>query len=75
MLSQGVDCVIAAGEVGFREACVDFAVADLVEKNGGAALASAQPWDQVVVALRHAFGDRALAEGADRVFHELEFAR
>ena len=75
MLSQSLDCVIAAGEVGLRKGGVDFAVADLVKKNGGAAFSSSQFRDQVVLALRHVFGDRAQAEGADGGFHGSEFAR
>ena len=75
MLSQRLDCVIAAGEVGFGARGVDFAVTDLVEKHGGAALAAAKFRDQVVLALRHVFGNRAQAEGADGVFHGVEFAR
>ena len=54
---------------------MDFAVADLVKKNGGAAFAAAKFRDQVVLALRYAFGDRAQAQGADGVFHGSEFAR
>ncbi len=67
--------MIAAGEIGFRKGGVDFAVADLVKQNSWATLAPTQPWDQVVVALRYAFGDRAQAKGADGVFHNAEFAR
>ena len=75
MLSQGLDCVIAAGAIGFGERCVDFVVADLVKQNGCTALAAAQAGDQVVLALRNALGDRALAEGADWIFHAAEFAQ
>ena len=49
MLSQCLNCVIAASQFGLGERRVDFAVADLVKKNGRAALASAQFRDQVVV--------------------------
>ena len=75
MLSQGLDCVIAASQFSFGERRVDFAVADLVKKNGGAAFPSSQFRDQVMVALWHAFRDRAQAQGADGVFHGSEFAR
>ena len=53
--------MIGAGEFGFREGGVDFAVADLVEKYGRTALAAPELWDQVVMALPYACRNRALA--------------
>ena len=75
MLSQGFDCVIAAGEIGFRKGSVDFAVADLMKQNSWTSLASAQPGDQVVLALGRIIWNWAQAERANRVFHEVEFAQ
>ncbi len=64
---QGVDCVEIAGQFAFAEAGVDFAVTDLVQKDGLAALAAARPGHEVVQALMCPGRDRATAKRANRV--------
>lgn len=71
MGSQRLDRVVAPGEVGLGQGRVDFLVADVMQKDGRPALSAAQPWRQVMQALRHVRRNRAPAQGTDRVvFHD-----
>ena len=67
MGAQRRDRVIVPGEFGLGECCVDFVMADLVQKDRGSSLAAPKFRDQVVVALAGVRRDRPRAEGADRV--------
>ena len=67
MAVQRFDGGIVAGEFGLGQACVDFAVADVVEQYGRPALAAFEFRDEVVQALRDIRRYGALAEGADRI--------
>ena len=62
--AEAFGCVELAGEFGFGKADVDFLVADVMQKDGRAALAAFQFRDQVVQALRRLGRDRAHAERA-----------
>jgi hypothetical protein len=66
MGSQRVDCVEAAGQFRFSQCCVNLFVADLVQQNGGSALASFEFWDQMMQAARP-IRDRAVAKRTDRI--------
>ena len=71
MRAQRLGRVVAAGKLGFGQRGVDLVVADLVDKDRGAALAAAQFRDQVMQALLRAGRDRTQAERAEgQVFHD-----
>ncbi len=67
MRAQGRDRVVAAGEVCLAQGCVDFVVTDLMQEHSWSALAALEARDQVMLALRGAGRDRAIAKRANRV--------
>ncbi len=66
MGAQGVNRMKAARQFGFCQGGVNLFVADLVQQNGRAALASFEFWDQMVQAAAPV-GDQAVTQGANRV--------
>lgn len=66
MGAQGVHCVEIACQFCLRQGGVNFFVANLVQKDGGSALASFEFWDQMMQAAGPV-GDRAVTKRADRI--------
>lgn len=66
MRAQGCDRVVTARKFGLGQSGMHFFVANLVQKDGGSALASFEFWDQMMQAATPA-GDWAVAERADRI--------
>lgn len=50
MRAQGCDRVVTARQFGLGQGGMDLFVANLVQKNGGSALASFEFWDQMMQA-------------------------
>lgn len=73
MGAQGLNRAETARQFGLRQGGVDLFVANLVQQNGGSALASFEFWDQMMQTAT-AFGDRAVAKRADLIVvrHDLE---
>ena len=61
---------IIPGQFGFGQGCVDFVVADLMEKHRGPALAAPEFRDKVVVALADLGRNGPTAKRADRIAHK-----
>ena len=69
MGAQGLDRVVLAGKLGFRQRGVDLVVADLMQEHGWPPFAPAQFRDKVVQALPGIGGDGPVAERAEGIAH------
>lgn len=70
MGAERLDRVILPRKFGFGERRMDLVMADLVEKNGGAALSAPEFGDEVMQALAHIGRNGTLTQGADWIAHD-----